>query len=192
MPDVLRQTAPQFKAPKIKRRKVSAIAVLLAVILTITLVLLGERIIFDLNRVANPVVQNADTTSTFSTYRSGYISEGTAVSTARVYYPQDKKPEYLLYKLLIHSAFIIPVFLLTFILYYYVYLKSENSKYKVLAGGYMVFSFWMMIRLLFEVGHYIVVQYKSAAIYIILVALALIFTGLIVIVQKKFAQRQMS
>lgn len=193
--DILKQTARPMPLPPKKKHKVSAVAIFLAVILAISLILLGERIVFDLNRVANPVVEQMKTTqqSTYSGdyYRSGYVLEKNALSDVRVYYPEGKKGDYLLYKTLIHGAFIIPAFLLTFILYYLVFLKGENSKYKVLAGGYMAFAFWMIIRLLLETANFIIVQYKSAAVYIILVALVLIFTGLIMLIQHKMAQREM-
>ncbi len=193
--DILKQTAPQVPAPPKKKHKVSVVAIILAIILAISLILLGERIIFDLNRVANPIVEQtakADSdyygSSVFS--QRSMVYEKSALSDVRVYYPQEKKGDYLLYKTLIHGAFIIPAFLLTFILYYFVFLKTEGSKYKVLAGGYMAFAFWMILRLLIETAHFIIVQYKSAAVYIILVALVLIFTGLIVVIQKKLHQRE--
>ncbi len=187
--DILRATASQaVPAPK-KKHKISAMAVLLAVILAIVLVLLGERIIFDINRVANPVIEKVDLTRNSGNYYSGYAYEKSALSQARVYYPQAQQDSYLLYKILLHAAFIIPIFLLTFLLYYLVYLKPEQSPYRVLAGGYIAFAIWMILRLVFETGYFVIVKYKNSAVYIILVVLALIFSLLIVFIQKKMAAK---
>lgn len=189
--DILHETAPRATFPRMpQRHKISAIAVILTVILAISLILLGERIIFDLNRVANPMVEKYSPTSSNYGYRSGYEYERNLLSDVAVYYPQEKRGEYLLYKTLLHSAFIIPAFLLTFLFYYMVFLKMQDNKYKVLVGGYLAFAFWMILRLLIELAHFIIVQYKSAAVYIILVVLVLLFTGLVVVIQRKMAQRE--
>jgi len=188
--DILQATVPQAVPTLKKKHKISAMAVFLAVILAIVLVLLGERIIFDVNRVANPVIEQVDIGGMGSYYQSGYVAEKSALSQARVYYPQTKQADYLLYKILLHSAFIIPIFLLTFLLYYLVYLKNEQSQYRVLLGGYIAFAIWMILRLIFETGYFVVVKYKNAAVYIILIALALIFSLLIVFIQKKIGHKQ--
>jgi len=187
--DILRATVPPAAPAAKKKHKISAMAVLLAVILAVVLVLLGERIIFDINRVANPVIEKVDLTTSSSGYYSGYSYEKSALSEARVYYPQERQDSYLLYKILLHAAFIIPMFLLTFLLYYLVYLKNEQSPYRVLVGGYIAFAIWMIIRLIIETGYFVVVKYKNSAVYIILVVLALIFSLLIIFIQKKLAPK---
>ncbi|MFA6254901.1 MAG: hypothetical protein WC675_02580 [Patescibacteria group bacterium] len=189
--DILQATAP-LAAPKPKKKHaVSAMAVVLAIILAIVLILLGERIIFDINKVANPLVEKTDSVSdySYSGVYQNYASEKSALSPARVYYPQEQKDNYLLYKILLHSAFIIPIFLLTFLFYYLVYLKHENSPYRVLVGGYIAFAFWMILHLIVETGYFVVVKYKNAAVYIILIVLAIIFSALIFFIQKKMAYK---
>ncbi len=192
--DILKATVPQVTVPTQKKKnKVSAMAILLAVILAIVLILLGERVIFDINRVANPVIDQVyigNSSSGGSIYKSNYVSEKSALSEARVYYPQSRQDDYLLYKILLHSAFIIPMFLLTFLFYYLVYLKNEKSHYKVVVGGYIAFAIWMILRLIIETGYFVVVKYKNAAVYIILIALALIFSLLIIFIQKKISHKQ--
>lgn len=187
--DILQATAPQAVPRPKKKHKISAMAVFLAIILAIVLILLGERIIFDVNRVANPVIQQVDNSGTSSYYPSGLVAEKSALSQARVYYPQTKQADYLLYKILLHSAFIIPIFLLTFLLYYLVYLKNEQSQYRVLVGGYIAFAIWMILRLIIETGYFVIVKYRNAAVYIILIALALIFSLLIIFIQKKLSHK---
>ena len=55
--DILAKTAQSAKS---KKRRISLVAVILTIILAIVLILLGERVIFDLNRVANPLIQEVE------------------------------------------------------------------------------------------------------------------------------------
>jgi len=71
------------------------------------------------------------------------------------------------------------------LLYYWLNLKKRNENWFVVVWGYMAASIWFLLHLIGEVGKYVVDQYKNAAIYIILVFLALILTTLAVFIQKK-------
>ncbi len=102
-----------------------------------------------------------------------------------VYYPTKEKGKYLTYKLLIHAAFIIPVFLLVFLFYYLVKIREQKEGWRVVVYAYMVFAFWMIAHLLGEAVKYISYQYKNAAIYIVLGLLVAIITPLAIFLQKK-------
>jgi len=170
--------------------KISVVGVILAVFLAIALIMLGERIIFDLNRVANPAVQKTETQSGYyNSYGSRsyekYSSESSGLSSVRVYYNTSDKSEYITYKLLIHSSFIIPVFLLVFLFYYLFVVKNANHNLKVVIYAYFGFALWMILHLLGELGKYIIDQFENAAVYVILGFLVIIMTVLALFIQKK-------
>lgn len=187
--DILQKTAqPRKEAPK--KSRISALGVIFTIVLAIALILLGERIIFDLNRVANPVVEKTTTSTTGSRslgLSAGLSSESSGLTKSRIYYPTAQKGEYLTYKLLIHSAFIIPIFLLTFLFYFLFIVKKKYPHFNVVMYGYLVFAFWMLLHLLIELAYYITNQFPSSAVYIILTILVVIFTALAIFVQKKMA-----
>lgn len=186
-----RQTPAGTNAPTEPKHKISVVGIILAFFLFFALVLLGERIIFDLNRYINPVVQKVESSSDY--YSSGYgnrsyemySSEKSGLSNVKIYYKSSDKSGYTAYKLLIHSAFIIPVFLLVFLFYYLYIVKNANYNFKAVTYAYFAFAFWMIIHLLGELGIYIVDQFQNAAVYIILGFLVIIMTVLALFIQKK-------
>lgn len=194
--DILAKTAPCSSGGP---QKFSALSVILTIILAIVLVLLGERLIFDLNRWINPVIQqqynlNELQTSPYSIGGSSYMGSLSVEKSAlapgvMISYPTQDRGEYLTYKLFIHAGFIFPVFLLVFLLYYFVKMKQQKEGWRVVIYGFMVFAFWMILHLLIEAGAYISSQYKSAAIYIILLVLAVILTPLAIFLQKKHSEK---
>ena len=180
------------KEPKKPKHKISFIGVILSAFLLITLILLGERIIFDLNRTANPAVEAAVSKNqpASKTYNySQYAYERSGLSSTNVYYQKTDKSRYITYKLLIHAAFIIPIFLLVFLFYYLFHIKKANPNLRVVIYAYFGFAFWMMLHLLGETGRYIIDQFENAAIYIILGLLVIIITPLAIFIQKKVSQR---
>ena len=199
--DILGESAPQAPAPaphSSHKKRISVLGVILTIILTIVVILLGERIIFDLNRVANPAVDKEYSTekqSSSSSYRKSpsysglsYEQSALGISKTRVYYPKEEKGKYRAFKLLIHSSFIIPIFLLTFLLYYLFTVRLRSDNLKVVMWGYMAFAFWMIVHLVGESLIYVWDQFPNAGIYIVLVILAIIFTLLAIFIQKKVAE----
>ena len=182
-PQAVSQTPRQSK-PK---RKISVLGVILTIILAVVVILLGERIMFDLNRSVNPIIESTVIQkAAYPEYGNSYLtSEKSSLSSTRIYYPQDKMEDYRLYKLLIHAAFVLPAFLLMFLLYYWVNLKKRNPNWYVVTWAYMAGAIWILLHLIGEAGRYVVAAYQNAAIYIILVFLAVVLTSLAVFIQKK-------
>ncbi len=119
--DILAKTAPRASAG---HKKFSAIGVILAIILALVLILFGERLIFDLNRWINPKIQQQYDYGDNNSIQYPSVGMNTLSRESNVlapdvpiYYSTREKAAYLTYKLLIHAAFIIPVFLLVFLLY---------------------------------------------------------------------------
>ena len=193
--DILKETArPKVVNGKQKKQKsISALGVVFTMILAIVIILLGEKIIFDLNKVANPIVSDYSYDSYDGGYNSGaslgLSSERSGLSQSQIYYPTNQKADYIMYKLLIHSAFIIPIFLLSFLMYYMFNVKKRQPNWFVVTYGYLVFAFWMLFHLLIEIMMVISYQFPNSAIYIILGILAVIFTSLTVFMQKKVANK---
>lgn len=199
--DILAQAAPEMPSahiskPPHKKRKISVLGVIFTIILAIVIILLGERIIFDLNRVANPIVekeystvQRSGTTTTMKAPSSRtYSSDRSTLSRTKIYYPKEDDGTYRAYKLLIHTSFIIPIFLLTFLLYYLFNVRLRSDHLMVVMWGYMAFALWMIIRLVIEAISYIVKQFPNAGIYVVLLLLGIVFTLLAIFIQKKVAE----
>lgn len=172
-----------------RRRTVSFMAVILAIILAIILIMFGERLIFDINQWANPVIEQVSSRGMMSPMIAlssrAYSSESMALSSAKVYYPLDQRADYLFYKIILHASFIIPIFLIIFLLYYLVYLKHQDSPYRVLVGGYIVFAVWMLLHLLIELGRFLMDKYQNNVLYLMLLVLIVIISLLIFVIQKK-------
>lgn len=200
--DILAQTAPKRivssasnpSAPLKSKHHISVLGVIITIILAIVLVVLGERILFDLNRVANPAIKSTSATNDYygSNYRSGLASERSGLSNAVVYFEQQDKGKYMAYKTIIHAAVIIPIFLLMFLLYYLINIKGTQEEMKIVMWGYMVFAIWMMLHLIINIIRYVSEEYKNAAIYIILGVLVLVLTPLAIFIQKKVSEKHAS
>lgn len=160
-----------------KPKKTSGMSIFLAIVLGAVLVSLGEYILFDLNRTVNPAYEVCGRYS-----RPSYIETKAAPSD------QYNRDDCRNFALLIHAAFVIPVFLIAFLVYFFFYYRKPQSKYKVLAWPYFVFSCVMLAHLLIETG----VRFigNKVGVYIILGLIAVILTGLVILLQKKFTERQ--
>jgi len=186
--DILPQkTLLQSPMKIIKQKTVSGMSILLAIILTCVLISLGEYILFDLNRSVNPAYsvcgQYSDYVVTESAYKGG-SGNGFYSAPQNAYTADDCRN----FALLIHAAFVIPVFLAAFLMYFFFYFRRPQSKYKILAWPYFVFSIVMMLHLLIETG----VRFAGSkmAIYFILILVAALLTGLVVLLQKKFGENK--
>lgn len=176
--DILSQKS--FVAQRLQKPKHAAgMSIFLAIILTCVLVSLGEYILFDLNRTVNPAY---DVCGRYS--RPSYISTKPIAGGLSQYTADDCKN----FALLIHAAFIIPVFLIAFLVYFFFYYRKPDSKYKILAWPYFIMAVILMFHLLIETG----VRFigKKIAVYIILILVAVILTSLVILLQKKFSEKQ--
>mgnify|MGYP003984527163 FL=1 len=191
------QTVP----PRRVKSKYSILSIFMAVVLFGILVMFGERLIFDLNRYINPVIdseytqwQNQRNVSMrrgidldgpqTPVYRSEKMTRDSvsAVSQTQVYYPAPEKGRYLMYQLIIHSAVVIPLFVLAFVLFYY---KRKDTKLKSLLISFLCFGFWMIFHLLGETIAFVMDEYRNIAIYVILIVLAVVFASVAYFSQAK-------
>jgi ABC-type xylose transport system permease subunit len=169
MPDNIFPQMPP--PPPQKRVKVSWLAIVFIVILTIVLIVLGERFLVDLNRWFNP------------TYTSG----------SSYYLPVTQRyneGSYESYRLFIHAAFIIPVFLAAFLLFFWLYYKKERTHKSIIAWPYFIFAIWMTLHLVIEAFIFLISQYKEAGFYIVMIILAALLTWLVLFVQRRLHEKK--
>ncbi|MFA6098753.1 MAG: hypothetical protein WCV50_03185 [Patescibacteria group bacterium] len=178
--NILPQMPPPPPSPKKKKVKVSWMAVLFVIILTIVLIILGERFIFDLNQWFNPA---------YSQYSGGYPVYSDS------YYPTTPSSanydqgDYEMYRLLIHTAFAIPILLAGFLLYFWLYYRKIESPNKIIAWPYFIFSIWMTLHLVVEAFYFLIEQYEKLGIYIVLIVLVGLLTWLVLFIQKRWHQK---
>lgn len=156
MPNMLPQQPMPVALPR--SRHVSVISILLTIVLTIVVIILGERILYDINRALNPL------------------------------YGEGGK-DYQTYRLLLHTAIIVPIFLLSFLFYYFLKFKRQSSPYQIISWAYLIFAFVMVMHLLGELGLYMIRHYQTFGVYLVLGILVAVFTTLIIIIQKKLHAR---
>ena len=195
--DVLKKTAPRKKISQNssfqvsdKAKKISVLGLILVFLLSLVLIIFGERFLFDLNRWVNPAIEDKSQVKPLN-YRYKPSSPGMVVEDSvlaprqKIYYSTQNKGEYLGYKLLIHGSFVIPVFLLVFLLYYLVKIRERKEGWQVAIYAYMVFAFWMLLHLIGESLKYVFYEYENFAIYIVLGLLVLILTPLAIFFQQR-------
>lgn len=180
-------TAPLSALPK---HRISVLSVLLTIVLTIVLIILGERILYDINRYFNPAYDR------FGLAPQGLMQELIPTANAKTISadgtfiePTYSTKDYETYRLLLHTAIIIPIFLLSFLFYYFLRFKRRSSPYQIISWAYLFFAFWMMIHLLGELGIYMISHYKTAGVYFVLGILIAMFTTLIILIQKRLHSR---
>ena len=87
-------------------------------------------------------------------------------------------------KLIIRSLFVGPA---TFIaLFLYFSLRGKGTRYGVITLPYFITSLIFLIRLLFNVGVFVLREYKSVGIYIVLIFIIIVISGLIFFIQKQY------
>lgn len=177
--NVLPQTPPPPPIKNKKKHKVSWVAVLFLIFLTIALIILGEVFMKDLNNWFNPAYPQYSS----DTYRSSYIYSETIASSSY------DRADYEMYRLLIHTALVIPVLLAGFLLYFWLHFKKPESYKKIISYPFFFFSIWMTLHLIFEAFYFLIKQYEKVGIYVVLVILVGLFTWLVLFVQKKWHQK---
>lgn len=75
----------------------------------------------------------------------------------------------------------------TFIaLFLYFSLRGKGTRYGVITLPYFITSLIFLIRLLFDVGRFVLSAYKVFGIYIVLIFLIVVISGLIFFIQKQY------
>ena len=172
-------TPPKHK----NNKKFSALAIFFMILLTVVLIIMGERFLIDLNDWFNPA-SSYNTVNTVSSepYYGGYDYYVPPVET----YTQS---EYQMYRLLIHGAFVIPVLLAGFLLYFWMYYRLKDNPKRIIVWPFFLFSIWMTLHLIGEAFYFLMNKYEKVGFYIVLLVLAGLLTWLGLFVQKKWHEK---
>ena len=179
-------------------KKYSFWGALTTVILVVVILIFCNRLIFDVNRLVNPVVnreygdfkknrsESIDVKKFDGAEMSAEILDG-PFSEVRLYYPKKEENRYLMYKLIIYSAIIIPLFIMSFVLFYF---KKGNYSWRLIVVGIFAVSAWLMLGLLRSVISFIMESYENFAAYVVLAILILFFGGLTIYFQSKHIHKK--
>jgi len=169
--------APQKK----KAKRVSGIAIFIVALLTIVLIILGERFFIDLNTWFNPANNYKHQTIYYDEYYPNTSTHTTVYD----------KGDYEIYRLLVHTAFVIPLLLGGFLLYFWMYYHHKDDHKKIIAWPYFIFSLWMTIHLIGEALYFFIDKYEKLGIYIVLIILATVLTFLAIYAQRKWQEKHL-
>jgi branched-subunit amino acid transport protein AzlD len=142
---------------------ISPIAVILSVFLTITIIFLFGRIWDDLSLLVTPAGESIR----FGRYVSAQVA---------------------LDRLFVHTLFVVPVVILAIVVYQAV--KDKHSHYGALTLPYFIGALLFTARLLWDTGDYVLREYHKWGIYMVLIFLVVVFSGLIFYIQQKWEERQ--
>lgn len=165
-------TTPVVQTPHSKMQsKHSGLSILFMLLLTGVLIILSEKILFDVNKSFNP----SDKTRCTTSYSQNC---GSALT----------KDKYEANRLLIHALVTLPI-LLGAVLLYLLYERKTTSGGHVASWAYFAAAFWLCIRLLGEMMYFLIQKFESLGLYIVLALFATILTWLVVVLQRRHAAR---
>ncbi len=177
------------------------ISLILAFVLGLSFLLLGERAFFDLNRLFNPEVKRVESVAKFYQYYTPVSSAKQAkerikpefscdsANLARVclVYPQKQKSRYFYFKVLLHGALAVPLFFGGLIIYYWFAFRRQRlgSAGKLVMFSYLGASLWLFLHFLSELGKYVLGRWPTLGIYLILLFLIIFLGGVLFVFQKR-------
>jgi len=89
-------------------------------------------------------------------------------------------------RLLIRTVFVGPATFIALLLYFS--LKGKGTRYGVITLPYFITSLIFLIRLLFDAGRFVLSEYRVIGIYIVLVFIIIVISGLIFFIQKQYEE----
>ena len=87
-------------------------------------------------------------------------------------------------QLIINSLIVLPFLLIAFLLHYSFHQNEHKNKYLIIAQPYYFVSAWLLIKLLFKVSSYILDTNAAYGVYVVLVLVIAVLTGIIFFVQR--------
>ena len=179
--DVL-QSAPTRAPESAEHKRGKGVSFILALFLFVTLVALGERLIYDLNRAVN-----SHTCPAYSGYQPDYYNRGS--SAVSDYARLEQCGQYKITRLFLILALVVPILIGGFALYMRFGFQG-TGQYVPLAWSYFAFSFWMFGHLFVETADFLIQQHTTFGIYVVLAVSIALLTLLIWVVQRQRHQLQ--
>src|SRR3989344_7290440 len=162
------------------KKRGKGVSFVLATFLFLTLVALGERIIYDLNRTVNSYTCPGYYPQYDYSYSNGQPKE---ISDDE---RQEQCSNYKITRLFLILALVVPVLIVGVALYVRFGMHGAGN-HAPLAWSYFAFSFWMFGHLFVETAHFLIQQYTTLGIYVVLGVAAVLLTLLIWVVQRERA-----
>lgn len=148
--------------------KVSPITVLLSIALTIAVFFLFNQIWNDLARLVLPTGRPYSGFDYSYRYLKG-------------------NPQQALDLIFVHTLFVVPLVVVAVIVYLAV--KDKGSKFGAVTLPYFIGALVMLLRLLFDIGSFVVSNYGRVGVYLVLAFIIVVFSILIFYVQKAWERR---
>jgi len=163
-----------------EKQKVSGWVIFFSILLISALVTMGEFAFKDTNRLVNPYYDACYEKSnvTFPYFsQQGPINEACDIE------------KYERVRLILHADVAVPLILLSILIYLLIRGKKLSSQRKVLYYSYLIFILWIVIRLVSETEYYLLKHFSVYGKYLVFLSVVIIFTYLIISVQKKFSKK---
>lgn len=93
-----------------------------------------------------------------------------------------------LQELFVHTAFVIPVLILALLFFFGLYKRGTTARTVILP--YFIGALAITIRLLFDVGSFVIREYEKIGIYVVLGVLIVVFSILVIVVQSWWQRGQ--
>ncbi len=167
-----------ISSPGGAKKRGKGVSFILAVFLFVTLVALGERVIFDLNRNVNSYT----CPGYYPSYNYDYpVSDQKQISDDE---RKEQCSNYKITRLFLILALVVPVLIIGVALYVRFGMHGAGN-HAPLAWAYFAFSFWMFGHLFVETAHFLIQQYTTLGIYLVLGVAVGLLTLLIWVVQRE-------
>lgn len=87
-------------------------------------------------------------------------------------------------KLIVNAFVVVPFLLVAFLIHYSFHENAQKNKYLIIAQPYYIISGWLLIKLFFYASQYILDKNAAYGVYVVLVLIIAVLTGIIFFVQK--------
>lgn len=159
------------------KEKISGLAIFFAVLLGIVLVFIGEFLFLDVSRVFNPYYEVCfeETSSSLSNFfsRAPFLEACDVAS-----YEQAR--------LILHADIAIPLVLVSIFIYFLIRKRELKGHQRALLFAYLSWIVWIGGRLIAETEYYFLKHHALAGKYIVFITVALIFTWIVIEIQRRF------
>jgi len=167
--------------PKPVKQKISGWAIFLSMLFVAALVTLGEFGFKDSNRLFNPYYEScrvkSEVTYPYFTQKAGLDELCDVEKYERI-------------RLILHADVAIPLILLSVLIYFLARGKKLSSQVKVIYYSYFIFVLWIAVRIVSETEYFLLQHVEVLGKYFVILSVAIIFSYLIFIIQKRFSKRK--
>jgi len=152
--------------------KFSGFALLFTILTMVALIIMNEFAFRDANEIFNPH------------YDGCHL--GKAVHASEV----CPLGQYEQVRLILHADIAVPLILVSTLIYMLIRGKKLSSTKKVVSYGYFGFSLFLLGRIITETEYYFFVHHELYGKYLVIFTFVVLFTILVIQIQKKFSKKR--